>query len=265
MVIGQSDSGKTAFARYLFQELCRLHSRVGFLDCDMGQSTLGPPTTMTLALSALGGPTFPPRGKVVSYFVGSTSPRGHMLPTVIGAYKLQRRAQELGAEAIVVDTTGLVAQQMGGGELKQWKIELLQPSTLVGIERGAELEHILWPWRWDRRVRVYELPVCEYVTEKSRTERISYRERRFRHHFEEAHNLEVPLGKIVAFGMDRMTGNRLLALQDEWGFALALGVAKDYDRNIQTLAVTTPLPSLDGVSSIRFGSLKLDPTTGREL
>jgi len=222
VVIGRSDSGKTAFARYLFQELCRLHSRVGFLDCDMGQSTLGPPTTMTLALSArqvgatLRVAHFPPRGEVVSYFVGSTSPRGHMLPTVIGAYKLQRRAQELGAEAIVVDTTGLVAQQMGGGELKQWKIELLQPSTLVGIERGAELEHILWPWRWDRRVRVYELPVCEYVTEKSRMERIGHREEKFRSHFKGALDLMVPFGKIVAFGMDMKTRNRILALQDEW-------------------------------------------------
>ncbi|HID86175.1 MAG TPA: hypothetical protein EYP55_02220, partial [Anaerolineae bacterium] len=167
MIIGQSDSGKTTFARYLFQELCRHHDRVGFLDCDVGQSTLGLPTTMTLALSAPGDPTFPPRGERVSYFVGSTSPRGHMLPTVIGAHKLQRKAQELGAEAIVVDTTGLVDRAAGGGVLKQWKVELLEPSVLVGIERGAELEHILWPWRWDRRVRVFELAVCEHVAKRA--------------------------------------------------------------------------------------------------
>ncbi len=270
MVIGRSDSGKTTFAKYLFQELCRLYDRVGFLDCDMGQSTLGLPTTMTLALSARAEAaqrTVPPpsQGEVISYFVGSTSPRGHMLPTVIGAYKLQRRAQELGAEAIVVDTTGLVDRAMGGGELKQWKIELLQPSTLVGIERGAELEHILWPWRWDKRVQVYELPVCEYVTERSRIERIHYRERKFREYFEKAHNLEVPLGRVIVFGIDRMTRNRLLAFQDERGFALALGIAQDYDRNTQTLTVVTPLPGLEGVSSIRFGSLKLDPSSGREL
>jgi len=367
MVIGRSDSGKTTFARYLFQELCRHHKRVGFLDCDMGQSTLGPPTTMTLALSAPGDDewsrldgdqsasdkwsrsdgslsrfraifcnssetichqsdssrrrrdltnslaifcpdewsrlgwnyllmiqspryrrdhsspqragcswservrhhssegTFPPRGEVVSYFVGSTSPRGHMLPTIIGAYKLQRKAQELGAEAIVVDTTGLVDRAAGGGELKQWKIELLKPSVLIGIERGAELEHILWPWRWDRRVRVFELPVCEYVTEKARVDRIAYRESRFRSYFERAHTLIVPIGRIVVFGIDKMTRNRLLAFQDQEGFALALGVAMAYDRSTWNLEVVTPLPSLEGVSSIRFGSLKLDPATGQEI
>jgi len=265
MVIGQSDSGKTTFACYLFKELCRHHGRVGFLDCDMGQSTLGLPTTMTLALSAPGEATFPPRGEVVSYFVGSTSPRGNMLPTVIGSYKLQMRALELGAEAIVVDTTGLVDRAAGGGALKQWKIELLEPSVLVGIERGAELEHILWPWRWDKRVRVFELPVCERVTEKARTDRIAYRESRFQSYFERAHTLMVPIGPVVAFEIDKMTGNRLLALQDQQGFALALGVAKAYDRDTRTLAVVTPLPSLEGVSSIRFGSLKLDPATGQEI
>lgn len=265
MVIGQSDSGKTTFACYLFKELCRYHERVGFLDCDMGQSTLGPPTTMTLALSAPGEATFPPRGKAVSYFVGSTSPRGNMLPTVIGAYKLQRKAQELGAEAIVVDTTGLVDRAAGGGALKQWKVELLEPSVLIGLERGAELEHILWPWRWDKRVQVFELPVCKYVIEKARVDRIAYRESLFQSYFEHTHTLMVPIGQVFAFEIDKMTGNRLLAFQDQQGFSLALGVAEAYGSNMWTLAVVTPLPSLEGVSSIRFGSLKLNPATGREI
>ena len=145
MVIGRSDTGKTTLARYLFHQLCRHYGQVGFLDCDVGQSTLGLPTTMTLALSAISGEAF-------SYFTGSTSPRGHMLPTMVGARKLQEKAQEMGAEAIVVDTTGLVDRAAGGGALKHWKIELLQPSALMSLARGSELEHILWPWRRDLRV-----------------------------------------------------------------------------------------------------------------
>jgi len=187
------------------------------------------------------------------------------LPTVIGARKLQQKAQELGAEAIVVDTTGLVSRAAGGGALKQWKIELLQPSVLVGLARGPELEHILWPWRWDKRVRVYDLPVSEHVIEKTRTKRITHREKRFRGYFQKARTLRVPFREVVVFGIEMMAGGRLLAFQDDEGFAVALGVAKSYDRKGQELAVTTPLPSLEGVNSIRFGSLKLDPTTGQEL
>lgn len=270
MVIGESDSGKTTFARYLFLQLCRCCGRVAFLDCDMGQSTLGLPTTMNLALSGSDPSALPLEGEAFSYFVGSTSPRGHMLPTVIGARKLQRKAQELGAEAIVVDTTGLVARAAGGGALKQWKIELLEPSALVGLERGAELEHILWPWRWDKKVRVYDLPVSKRVSEKTRSERIAHREKRFRSYFRKAHALRVPFREVVVFGIERMAGGRLLAFQDDEGFVVGLGIARVYggkprDRKSRELTVTTPLPSLEGVSSIRFGSLKLDPTTGQEL
>jgi len=265
MVIGESDTGKTTLARYLFLQLCRCHSRVAFLDCDVGQTTLGLPTTLNLALSGSEPWAFPPQGDAYSYFVGSTSPKGHMLPTVIGARKLQKKAQELGAEVIVVDTTGLVSRAAGGGALKQWKIELLEPSVLVGLERGAELEHILWPWRWDKRVRVYDLPVSEHVIEKTRTERITHREERFRRYSQKAHTLRVPFREVVVFGIEMMAGGRLLAFQDDEGFAVALGVARAYNRKGRELTVSTPLPSLEGVSSIRFGSLKLDPATGQEL
>ena len=265
MVIGESDTGKTTFARYLFLQVCRCHGRVAFLDCDVGQSTLGLPTTMDLALSGSEPSAFPPQSDAYSYFVGSTSPKGHMLPTVIGARKLQEKAQELGAEAIVVDTTGLVSRAAGGGALKQWKIELLEPSVLVGLARGAELEHILWPWRWDKRVRVYDLPLSEYVSEKARTERITHREEKFLRYFQKARTLRVPFREVVVFGMEMMARGRLLAFQDDEGFAVALGVARDYDRKGQELTVATPLLSLEGVSSVRFGSLRLDPATGREL
>jgi polynucleotide 5'-hydroxyl-kinase GRC3/NOL9 len=266
MVIGRSDTGKTTLARYLFHQLCRHGGQVGFLDCDVGQSTLGLPTTMTLALSATAGESnFPPRGEAFSYFIGSTSPRGHMLPTVIGARKLQVKAQEMGAKVIVVDTTGLVDRAAGGGALKHWKIELLQPSALVSLARGPELEHILWPWRRDQRVRVHELRVSEHVQERGRETRIRYREKRFRNYFRKAETLMVPIRSTVAFGIEGMSRGRVLAFQDEGGFALALGVAQEYERGSQTLAVCTPLTSTEGVSSIRFGTLRLDPATGQEL
>ena len=266
MIIGRSDTGKTTLARYLYHQLCHHYGKVGFLDCDVGQSTLGLPTTMTLALSATAEESnFPPWEEAFSYFIGSTSPRGHMLPTVVGAHELQAKAQEMGAEVIVVDTTGLVDRTAGGGALKHWKIELLQPSALVSLARGPELEHILWPWRRDRRVRVHELRVSKHVQERGRETRIRYREERFRNYFGKAGTLEVPIRRTVVFSIEEMSRGRVLALQDEGGFALALGVAQEYERSSQTLVVRTPLTSMEGVSSIRFGTLRLDPATGREL
>ena len=126
MVIGDSDTGKSTLARYLFQHLTRRGCCAAYLDLDVGQSCLGLPTTLSLGLAAgAGAEDFPPRGERLSFFVGATTPRGYMLPAVVGAYRLRERGRRLGAEATVVETTGLVDKSQGGKALKQWKIELL--------------------------------------------------------------------------------------------------------------------------------------------
>ena len=173
MVIGAPDTGKSTLAAHLYQDLCRGGRRAAYLDADMGQSILGLPTTLNLALAhEPGDPCFPPQGARAAYFVGAVTPRGHMLPTVIGTHRLQQKAIELGAEVIVVDTTGLVDRSQGGKALKQWKIELLAPGMVIALQRASELDPILWPLRRDRRVRCVELSVSPCVVARSREARI---------------------------------------------------------------------------------------------
>ncbi|MCD6552746.1 MAG: hypothetical protein J7M16_01900 [Anaerolineae bacterium] len=265
MIIGASDTGKSTFARYLFRRLVEYYPRVGLLDCDVGQSSLGLPTTLTLALSTSATEGKPAWNGRLAYFVGAISPRGHMLPVVVGAHKLQRRAQQWGVGAVVVDTTGLVDAAAGGGALKQWKIELLEPTTVFAFARGVELEHILWPWRRDPRVRVIELPVPRAVRERTRETRIRYRVERWKNYFSRADTLQLSLRQLAVFGLEAMTPGQLLALQDADGFALGLGVVRSYDPHTQAVAIYTPLPSLEDVSSIRLGTLRLNPATGREM
>jgi polynucleotide 5'-hydroxyl-kinase GRC3/NOL9 len=265
MVIGASDTGKSTFARYLFRRLVEHYPRVGFLDCDVGQSSLGLPTTLTLALTASATKGKPTQSERLIYFVGAVSPRGHMLPVVVGAYKLQRRAQQWGVGALVVDTTGLVDAAAGGGALKQWKIELLMPNTVFAFARGIELEHILWPRRRDPHVRVIELPVTGAVTGRPRENRIRHRTELWRDYFSRATTVQLSLRRLAVFGLEAMTPGRLLALQDGDGFALGLGVVRSYDPHTQMAAICTPLTSLEGVVSVRLGSLRLDPATWREI
>ena len=120
----------------------------------------------------------PPEGAHASYFVGSTTPRGHMLPSVIGAFRLQKWALAMGANAVVVDPTGLVDKAQGGKALKQWKIELLAPDVVIGLYREQELEPILWPLRRDRRVRCIELPASPHALARPRESRIARRRER---------------------------------------------------------------------------------------
>ncbi len=265
MIVGASDTGKSTLARHLFQALCRRGHRTAYLDADVGQSTLGMPTTLNLALaSQAGDDCFPPQGAQAAYFVGATTPRGHMLPTVVGAYRLQQRALALGAGAIVVDTTGLVDKTQGGKALKQWKIELLAPSVVIGLQRARELEPILWPLRRDGRIRSVEVPVSPYVVERSRDERIARRRDRLSRYFEGAQPRLVALRQIAVYDLEWLAVGALLAFQDAEGFALGLGVVEEADRLGGALTVRTPLPDLEGVASVRFGEARWDLANRRE-
>ncbi len=257
MIIGASDTAKSTLARYLYQELCRQGCRVAYLDADMGQSTLGLPTTLNMALSSEpGDDRFPPQGLQTPFFTGSLTPRGHMLPAIIGAYRLQQKALDAGARTILVDTTGLVDSAQGGKALKQWKIELLAPGTVIGLQRGDELEPILWPLRRDGRVRCIELEVSPHAVPRSRETRIAHRTARLARYMEAAQVQRISLRHTPVYDMEQAAVGAVMAFQDMEGFALGLGVVVEIDRRHGAVHARTPLPGQEGVASLRFGAAR---------
>jgi polynucleotide 5'-hydroxyl-kinase GRC3/NOL9 len=262
LVVGAPDTGKSTYARYLYRRLCAYHECVAFIDGDMGQATLGPPTTMTVALGNPGEDAFPPAWLGLRVFVGHISPRRHMLPTLVGAHKLVQRAREGGASAIVFDTTGLVDPDQGGDALKRAKIDLLQPTLVVGLQRHNELEHLLVPLRRSRRTHVIDLPVSRAVRRRSVSERREHRASGYRAYFAEARSLKLVWQEMAVVPAAAFATHRLLALTDADGFALALGTV--LSTSAGTVTVHTPLASADGVDALRLGDLALDPETFSE-
>ncbi len=259
IILGDTDTGKSTLARYLFQRLAQGGRSVAYLDLDVGQSSLGLPTTLNLCLATgASDEVFPPRGEGAAFFVGATSPRGHMLPMVVGAYRLREKGRSLGAEAIVVDTTGLVDKAQGGKALKQWKIELLAPSLVVSVQRSRELEPILWSLRRDSRVRVLELPVSPHVQQRSREARIARRRQRLAAYFREGRTHLVNLKKLAVYDLERLAAGALLAFQDAEGLVLALGVVQEIDRPSGRVSIYSPLRALEETASVRLGTLRWD-------
>lgn len=266
LLVGASDTGKSVLARHLYGQLCQAGVQAAYLDDDVGQSTLGMPTTMTVALAAAPGDArFPPRGPRATYFVGSITPRGHMLPTVTGAFRLREKALALGAEAVVVDTTGLVDAAEGGRALKQWKIELLAPDLIVALQRDRELEPILWPLRRDVRRRLVEWSVSPHAVERSREARIERRRGQLDRYFEQARPLALDLRQIAVYDLGLLAVGTIVALQDGEGFALSLGIVEQADHRRGTAIVHTPLPGLQAVASLRCGALRWDLANRREM
>jgi polynucleotide 5'-hydroxyl-kinase GRC3/NOL9 len=264
LVIGAPDTGKSTFARYLYRRLCEHHERMAFIDGDMGQAALGPPTTMTLALNEPGDDAFLPAGPRYRAFVGDVTPRGHMLPTLVGAHRLVQKAREEGATAIICDTTGLVNPVQGGGELKRAKIDLLQPTTVIGIQRESELEHLLLPLRLSGRTRVIDLPASRAARRRPPPVRQEYRASQFRRYFADAHPLEIEWQRLAVLPAPTFDLNRLVAIEDKEGFALGLGIVKAHNATCGTIVLHTPLNSLERVNAIHLGDLALDPHTFQE-
>ena len=260
LIVGASDSGKSTLARALWPRLASSRSRPAFIDADVGQGRLGPPTTQTLAMFSLSHPdAFPPRGQWLRYFVGSISPRGHMLPTVIGLSLLVREARRQHADLILVDTTGMVDPDRGGIALKAAKIELLRPRTVVILEHSNELSSLLSPWE-AFGARFMSLPISSDVRPRTPEVRRERRRLRFQGYFQRSE--DIVLVGVPVVGNGEPAPNQLVGLLDRRGFLMALAVVQEADSRV--LKVLTPLGEERAKSAVavRLGDLWLDPETG---
>lgn len=275
MLLGASDSGKTTLTRWLLRTLTAAGRRVAFLDGDVGQSTLGPPATAGLAL-VLPGSTELPLVPLALRFVGAVSPAEAMLPLACALERLAEKAYALGAEVLLVDTTGLVLGPLGC-RLKFHKIELLAPYHLIALQRESELEPILRLFEGRKGMTICRLPVSPYATLRSHVARRRYRTERFGEYFQASSALTLSLHQVGLLGepwldelsltkdqLDAAIRGLLLGLADEENELLALGLLQEVDLASGRLVCLTPWKEPERVRLVHFGALRLDPS-GEEL
>ncbi len=266
LLLGAPDTGKSTMANFMVYKSIEEGVRTAYIDGDLGQSIIGPPTTLGMTC-----PLEPPadmRGLKWDhlYFIGATSPAGHSLATAVGVKRLVERAKEEGAEMVVVDTTGLVAGAMGF-ELKFYKIELLNPQHIIAIQRTEEVEHILKGCRRRKGMKIHRLSPSQEVHSRSQEVRWAYRKRKFQDYFQrcarraisldavEFINPELPL--LTKEGIDERLKGRLLGLNDEEYFAIGLGIWDGFDGNSNKIYILTPLDDLGGTRYLHLGYLSL--------
>ena len=181
LVVGSTDTGKSTFCRFLVERGVSQGLRVGLVDADVGQSQIGPPTTIGLKILSQN----PDWDKVEAdnlYFVGWISPEGHLLQCVTGVRLMVDAAIKGGADCVVIDTSGYV-RGTGGVALKQHKIEIIQPRYLVCIQRSGELDEITAGFNAFRSMRIYRLSPPQAVTPKTNNYRRQFRDARVNRYF----------------------------------------------------------------------------------
>ncbi len=261
MVVGGPDVGKSTFARFLYEKLCKTYPSLGFIDGDAGQTYLGPPSTLTLALNGERQEPFPPQGECRRWFVGSTSPRGHMLQVLIGSYRLAMAGFRKGARTIVWDTSGFISPSSGGTTLKWAKIDLVQPSTVIAIQRSQELEPLLAPLRYRNSPKLAVIRPSPEAVRRDAEQRRSHRTDAYSRYFTGARSVSLACTRFAVYPGPVFDPGRLVALEDGDGFATGLGVVRQFEPEKKELVLWTPLSSLKGIRTLRVGDLALDPET----
>lgn len=185
LVYGGMDTGKTSLVTSLAHACVRAGRSVAVLDCDMGQSDIGPPGTIGLAWMKEPVRTLSELVPDSLYFVGSYSAAVHFLPTLVGTQKLFSEASQR-TDFVLLDTTGWVSGDSARA-FRQAELELIQPDLIVLLERGKELEHLVKniPEQKIARLRV---PAC--VVSTSSEERKKMRENMSRRYFLSAQAVE---------------------------------------------------------------------------
>jgi polynucleotide 5'-kinase involved in rRNA processing len=261
LLLGGIDTGKTTFGIELARRSAASGITTAIVDADVGQSIVGPPTTV--GLKVIGDENhLTTDGLRVSddlAFVGSISPRGHLLSLVAATTKLVGRARRLGCRLVVVDTTGLVAG-LQGQLLKFHKMQLVGPRFVVAFERGGELEPLLGVARRFTPAEVLELGVSSRVVVRSVEERVAFREQQFAAYFAAGTSRwrvrptvfmpTLPPGFNLA-----LLDGLVVGMEDGAGSCVGIGVL-ECDSADDMLRMVSPVS--EGVKGLRLGSVRID-------
>ena len=183
LVIGATDVGKSTFCRFLADSAIDRGLKTAFVDADVGQSQIGPPTTIGMkSLIPASSPVQFNGTADQLYFVGDLSPRGHSPEMLTGTRLMVDRARQTGADFIVVDTTGYI-HDAPAVTLKQRKIELIRPNHVVCLGRSSELERITACYSQQDWLNIHYLLPHRNVRSKSSKARSRYRKARFDAYF----------------------------------------------------------------------------------
>ncbi len=261
VLFGGLDTGKSTLSRALLSAAVAEGRPSAFLDADVGQKTVGPPATVTLKMIRVAEDLEPAAMAQEDglWFVGSTSPEGHLLQVVTGVASLFRQAKEAGAGFVVMDSSGLVSG-VHGQILKYHKVEMLRPDLVVGLQRGEELLPLLGVIQRFFATEVVPLGVHPGVVPTTVEQRAENRERAMARYFgEDLHRFRVkPTVFMPAlpplFDLAQLD-HLLVGLSDGAGGYLGLGYLEHVVEE-GVLRLISPVAA--GPKALRLGSVRLE-------
>ncbi|MBN1455793.1 MAG: hypothetical protein JW945_06060 [Methanomicrobia archaeon] len=265
-LLGAVDVGKTYTVTELANRFYEQQLQVAVVDADVGQSDIGPPCCIGMGLverelNRLSD--VPLRGL---YFVGDSSPSSCTSECVQGAVAAVQKATALGADVVIVDSTGWVEGE-AATTFKLQEIAAIDPALVLAIERGDELDHIVTRLTCP----VLRIGSSEHVRARTREERRALREQAYTAYFGRARRRTFKLS-IFAWPPEEGSIAGLYSNRDSSDGSAEvyrLGIVSTLDLEHGTAVVATPVPGENHDSAplvigmIKPGVVKLVNVHGR--
>jgi len=178
LILGGVDSGKSSFSIYLINSALKADLRAALIDCDLGQTDLGPPGTIGLCF--IQNPVtdlfkiFPDD----SIFIGVTSPNGVINDVLNAAAKLKEEALARDVDLLVINTDGWI----DGDDAISYKarlVDTVNPECIVAIQSSEELDPLLSKIN-ERRIITIDQP--NHIKRRDRDTRRLLREFSYKKH-----------------------------------------------------------------------------------
>jgi polynucleotide 5'-hydroxyl-kinase GRC3/NOL9 len=227
VIVGAGDTGKTTLAARLASALAAGGARVAVVDADVGQSEIGPPTTVGLGAVTRPLARLRDADLVALEFIGDTSPVRRIGPTADATGRLVRRALGSGFAHVIIDTGGLVEGTLGLA-LKRAKLRAVDPDLVIVVQRRDESEPLARALGDGERPAIVRVAASPAAARRTQTQRRLHRDRTLEEYFRGAASIRVPAERVDVRAPRRappipMVEGLLVGVYDEDGETLGIG------------------------------------------
>jgi polynucleotide 5'-hydroxyl-kinase GRC3/NOL9 len=258
LILGGVDTGKTTLAAALAKELAE-NRPVGIIDADIGQSHIGPPTTVGWAVVDKPDVDFSQLTAKGISFVGDVTPVRHLLQltaAIVQGMRLVSKSTDL----IIIDTPGFIRGSAAAA--LWWTVQqILKPNLIVAVQRYDELSAIL-AGLTPAGCHFEHIRAPAEIPTKSPQERRCYRQSQFSKYFQGSclHHIDISNVSVqTASGSGRQIWiGRLAGLRDQTGVDLAIGVITDLQRGGKTVVVGAPKIDVSQIRCLVISDITAD-------
>jgi polynucleotide 5'-hydroxyl-kinase GRC3/NOL9 len=245
VIVGAGDTGKTTLSAQLASALAAGGARVAVVDADVGQSEIGPPTTVGLGAVTRPLTRLRDADLIALEFIGDTSPVRRIAQTADATGRLVRRALADGFAHVIVDTGGLVEGALGLA-LKRAKLRAADPDVVIVLQRGAESEPLVHSLGGAARPAVVRVAPSPAAARRTQTQRRLHRDRALHDYLHGAVGVSLPLDRVESHPPRQgsppiLIEGLLVGVYGRAGDALGIGRVQAVDTQGGRLVVETPV------------------------